>query len=104
MKKVKVLEEPRGKGTILRGDQTLFTAPYRLRVTQDVDVSRMLDGSTQETELSREVRGFLINVDPWTVAPLVGENLILLLQDGRRLPMFFKDEKGSLVGRTWFEE
>ena len=101
--KTKILERPRGKGTLLRGDAIVTEAPYDLTLSQTIHVVSTLDGHTEEVEGLREVTGAL-RMEPFLAVSLAGEELVLQLEDGRRLPIFIINNRGKIAARGWFEE
>jgi len=87
-KKYKSLESPSGAGEVWIGDDRIAKVTYSLNIEQEVLITEAFDG-TEEIDGQKSVSGSIVVTEGETY--LLGkENLILILQDGRRIRFFIK--------------
>jgi hypothetical protein len=99
----KTLETPSGVGKLYKDGEIVARPRYSLRVTQSVHISHPLDGSISETPGQPEISGHL-QLDHYLAGDLIGAELVLELEDGRRLPIYLRNSAGHILLRGWFDE
>jgi hypothetical protein len=91
------VEQPRGVGQILRdGKVVVSDVRYRVDVRQ-----KMLDaGHGDEIPGLRNISGALLNAaEAHVTTDLIGVEIELKLEDGRRWPCFIQSSAWNLIGR-----
>ncbi len=90
---VNLVEETSGTGQLLLKSLVLQTVRYRIRVLQG------MFGNGMPNPTQRTVEGSLQFEQSAGVADLVGANLTLKLEDGRRIGVTIADEEGTIQQR-----
>jgi hypothetical protein len=90
MKNKRIVDTLKGKGKIFRGGALLMDAPYSIEIWQDFPSG--IPGL-------KEAVG-VIGVDMPKIIPLIGEELVLEFQDGKRMGFFFSASDGRIANTT----
>jgi len=90
---VKLVEETSGTGELLLKSLVLRTVRYRIKVFQGM-FGNGLPNPTQRT-----VEGAIDFAGETDAADLVGVNLTLKLEDGRRIGVTIADDAGTILQR-----
>ncbi len=88
----KLLYELSGQGALFKGDEQLLNIPYDLKFFQEVIVT---GGEERITGLT-DFTGSLVPGDQYQLAMLLGDELILQLEDGRCLKVTILSSRGKL--------
>ena len=91
----KVLYELSGQGALFKGDEQLLKISYDLKFFQEVIITGGEERITGLTDFS----GSLLPGDQYQLAMLVGNELILQMEDGRCLEITVVSNKGNLHKR-----
>jgi Ribbon-helix-helix protein, copG family len=96
-----VVEQLSGVGEVTResGGTSLGPRRYRLVVWQEIHNVRTMGDAVSRVEGLRSITGSVELQGHEGLTELVGESLVLQLQDGRRLPFFFRSSDGSIAPR-----
>lgn len=99
-KSMKLVERLRGVGRVLNEKGSdLGPASYDLSIWQEVHQVRTF-GGTNTVDGLREIQGTVTG----KAASLVGEGLVLRLEDERTLPFFFTASSGAIAARGQLSE
>jgi hypothetical protein len=101
-KKTEILERAGGWGKLFRDGTVVAEPVYVLTVSQEVFVERSPGGTTEKVEGLRDIEVNL-RLSRDEALRLMGAELVLHLDDGRRLPIFVSDPGGTIAARGWFE-
>jgi hypothetical protein len=95
MRTRRIVESPRGFGTVTRDNEIIGRAEYQLAVWQEYD-----DGLKGLLDISGTVQG-----DDLDIFALLqdGAELTLTTADGRTLPYFYTDLTGTIAARGDFK-
>jgi hypothetical protein len=89
---MRLVEQLSGVGAVLRADgSVLGQHRYRLNVWQE-----MHNAGGQQIEGLRSIDG-VVKFDGAVGIDLIGEDLTLVLEDGRRLPFLLEDTDGRIA-------
>jgi hypothetical protein len=91
---VKLIEECAGTGDLLLRSQVLRQVRYQLKVFQG------LAGNGMPVPALRSIEGSLDFGDPQASSDLVGAELILKLEDGRKIGIRIVDADGAICQRS----
>ena len=91
---VKLIEECTGTGDLLLRNQVLRQVRYQLRVFQGMSANGM------PIPALRTIEGSLDFGDPQASSDLVGAELILKLEDGRKIGIRIADADGGICQRA----
>ncbi len=91
----KLLYELSGQGALFTGDEKLLDIPYDLRFFQEVIIT---GGEERMTGLT-DFTGSLLPGDQYQLAMLIGNELILQIEDGRCLEVTVVSNRGKLHKR-----
>ena len=91
----KLLYELSGQGSLFKGDEQLLKIPYDLKFFQEVIITGGEERMTGLTDFS----GSLLPGDQYQLAMLVGNELILQMEDGRCLEITAVSNKVNLPHR-----
>ena len=91
---VKLIEECAGTGDLLLKSQVLRQVRYQLKVFQGMAANGL------PVPLLRTIEGSLDFGDPQASSDLVGAELILKLEDGRKIGIKIADADGGICQRT----
>ncbi len=91
----KLLYELSGQGSLFKGDEQLLKIPYDLKFFQEVIMTGGEERITGLTDFS----GSLLPGDQYQLAMLIGNELILRMEDGRCLEVTVVSSKGNLHKR-----
>jgi hypothetical protein len=91
---VKLIEECTGTGDLLLRNQVLRQVRYQLRVFQG------MSGNGMPNPTLRTLEGSLDFGDPQASSDLVGAELILKLEDGRKIGIRIADADGGICQRS----
>ncbi len=91
----KLLYELSGQGTLFTGDEKLLDIPYDLKFFQEVIIT---GGEERMTGLT-DFTGSLLPGDQYQLAMLIGNELILQMEDGRCLEVTVVSNQGKLHNR-----
>lgn len=95
------VEEDRGTGKLLQdGRVVLDRVAYSLKVSQRMIEARTMGGSSEIPGL-KSIQGWLSDDVPYA---LIGEPVVLVLEDGRRWDCFIQSSSGNLVNRGGLSE
>ena len=92
---VKLVEESSGTGELLLKSLVLRQVRYQIRVFQG-----FFDGNGLPNPTQRTVEGQIDLDNPQESADLIGANLTLKLEDGRKLGVIIADESGAIHQRA----
>jgi hypothetical protein len=91
---VKLIEECAGTGDLLLKSQVLRQVRYQLKVFQG------MAGNGMPIPMQRTIEGSLDFGEPQQSSDLVGAELILKLEDGRKIGITIADAGGGICQRT----
>ncbi len=91
----KLLYELSGQGVLFKGDEKLLDIPYDLKFFQEVIIT---GGEERITGLT-DFAGSLIPGDQYQLAMLIGNELILQMEDGRCLEVTVVSNQGNVHKR-----
>jgi hypothetical protein len=91
---VKLVEECSGTGDLLLKSQVLRQVRYQLKIFQG------MSGNGLPIPTRRTIEGSLDFGDPQASGDLVGAELILKLEDGRKIGIKIADADGGICERT----
>ena len=92
---VKLIEECAGTGDLLLKSLVLRQVRYEIRVFQGTFEGNGLPNPTQRT-----IEGRIDLDNPQESADLIGANLTLKLEDGRKIGVIISDESGAIHQRA----
>lgn len=97
---MKLLERLRGVGLVVReaGAVPIGPRPYDLSVWQQVHHLETMGGGSSRVDGLKSVQGS-VRLDEDESFSLVGESLILHLEDGRTFPFFLQNSDGAIAAR-----
>jgi hypothetical protein len=102
-KRTKILDSLSGRGRLHHEGVFVAEVGYSLTVTQEMLGAATFGDASAEVEGLKDITG-RIDLDSHTAVTLLGENLTLELKDGRRLPIFLRNERGLIDASGWFED
>ncbi len=91
----KLLYELSGQGTLFKGDEKLLDIPYDLKFFQEVIVTGREERITGLTDFT----GSLLPGDQYQLAMLIGNDLILQMEDGCCLEVTVVSSQGNIHKR-----
>ncbi len=91
----KLLYELSGQGALFKGDEQVLSIRYDLKFFQEVIITGGEERMTGLTDFS----GSLLPGDQYQLAMLVGQELILQMEDGRCLEVTVVSNQGNLHKR-----
>lgn len=92
---VKLVEESAGQGELLLKNLVLRPVRYRIKVFQGI-----FEGNGLPIPTERTVEGQIDLDDPQESTDLIGANLTLKLEDGRKIGIVIADADGSIHQRA----
>ena len=99
--RLKLIEQYSGKGWLSRenSNDRIADVEYYLKIHQEL----IPDGIGGEVEGFKQIEGTVSSGDKIGLYQMVGESLVLHMEDGRNLGMFIKDSNtGAIANRTGF--
>jgi predicted RNA-binding protein len=99
--RTEIIESPSGRGRLYHEGTFVAEVVYSLSVTQKIHGAATFGDPEAEVEGLRDITG-RIDLDSHQAGALLGENLVLELSDGRRLPIYILNQRGLIQARGWF--
>ena len=99
--RTRITESPRGVGKVVEDSKPLLqNVRYELQVTQEMIDSGLGSEIPGMSRIDGRVYGDTLNL----IKLMNSQSLVLHMQDGRKLPFFFKSSDGQILARGAFQQ